>query len=78
MDARYAAFAKAEAYLIQHGLSLPQSYTSGWTLTKINPYSKMNAVFGCKNDKMKKWETNANGYTSEEMKALEEAYNAEK
>ena len=78
MDARYAAFAKAEAYLIQHGLSLPQSYTSGWTLTKINPYSKMNAVFGCQNDKMKNWETNANGYTSEEMKALEEAYNAEK
>ena len=77
-DARYAAFAKAEAYLIQHGLSLPQSYTSGWTLTKINPYSKMNAVFGCQNDKMKNWETNANGYTSEEMKALEEAYNAEK
>ena len=53
-------------------------YTSGWTLTKINPYSKMNAVFGCQNDKMKNWETNANGYTSEEMKALEEAYNAEK
>ena len=78
MDARYAAFAKAEAYLIQHCLSLPQSYTSGWTLTKINPYSKMNAVFGCQNDKMKNWETNANGYTSEEMKALEEAYNAEK
>ena len=38
----------------------------------------MNAVFGCQNDKMKNWETNANGYTSEEMKALEEAYNAEK
>ena len=76
MDARYAAFAKAEAYLIQHGLSLPQSYTSGWTLTKINPYSKMNAVFGCQNDKMKNWETNSEGYTTEEMEAIAEAYHA--
>lgn len=70
MDTRYDAFAKAEAYMIQHGLSIPQSCGTGWVLTKINPYSKMNAVFGCQNDKMKNWETNSNGYTTEEMQAI--------
>ena len=76
MDARYEAFAKAEAYLIEHGLAIPQSYGSGWSLTKINPYSKMRAIFGCQNDKMKNWETNANGYTTEEMKAIKAEYEA--
>lgn len=78
LDARYEAFAKAEAYLIQHGLSIPQSYGSGWSLTKVNPYSKMRAIFGCQNDKMKNWETNADGYTTEEMEAIKAAYEAEK
>ena len=77
-DARYAAYAKAEAFLLNHAMNIPVYHDIGWVLTKINPYSKMNAVFGCQNDKMKNWETKANGYTSEEMKALEEAYNAEK
>lgn len=77
LDARYEAFAKAEAYLIQHGLSIPQSYGSGWSLTKVNPYSKMRAIFGCQNDKMKNWETNADGYTTEEMEAIKAAYEAE-
>ena len=64
--------------MIDNALVIPQYCGDGWTLTKINPYSMKRAVFGCQNNKMKNWETNANGYTSEEMKALEEAYNAEK
>ena len=76
-DARYEAFAEAEAYMIQHALVIPQYYGTGWVLTKINPYSKMNAVFGCQNDKMKNWETNADGYTTEEMEAIKAAYEAE-
>ena len=32
--------------------------------------SKMNAMFGSQNDKMKNWETNVNGYTTEEMEAI--------
>ena len=59
-------------------MNIPVYHDIGWVLTKINPYSKMNAVYGIQNWKIKNWETNANGYTSEEMKALEEAYNAEK
>ena len=76
-DARYEAFAEAEAYMIQHALVIPQYYGTGWVLTKINPYSKMYAVYGCQNDKMKNWETNADGYTTEEMEAIKAAYEAE-
>ena len=75
LDARYEAFAKAEAYLIQHALTIPNYYNVGWMLTKINPYSKMKAMFGIQNNKMKNWETSQDGYTSEEMEAFKEAYN---
>ncbi len=64
LDARYAAYAKAEAYMIQHGLVIPAYYNVPWCLTKINVYSKMNAMFGAQNEKMKNWETNSNGYTT--------------
>ena len=53
LDARYAAYAKAEAYMIDHVLTLPTYYNVPWCLTKINPYSKMNAMFGSQNEKMK-------------------------
>ena len=69
LDARYQAFAKAEAYLIQHGLSIPQYCGTGWCLTKIDLYSKMRAIYGCQNDKMKNWLTDSNGYTTEQMEA---------
>ena len=65
MDARYAAFAKAEAYMIDNALVIPQYCGDGWTLTKINPYSQMNAVYGIQNWKIKNWETNVDGYSTE-------------
>ena len=74
MDERYKAFAKAEAYLLQHALCIPQSYSTSWMLSKINPYSMKNAVFGCQNPKIKNWETNANGYTTEEIEAIKAAF----
>ena len=70
LDARYAAYAKAEAYLIQHALTIPNYYNTGWILTKINPYSKMKAMFGIQNAKMKNWETSKDGYTTEEMQKI--------
>ncbi|MDQ9890581.1 hypothetical protein, partial [Acinetobacter pittii] len=33
MDARYNAFADAEAYMIQHALCFPNYYDVGWCLT---------------------------------------------
>ncbi len=68
-DARLAAFAEAEAYMIENVLVLPSYYSVSWGLTRVNYFSRMNAIFGCQNDKMKNWETNVNGYTTEEMAA---------
>ena len=76
MDARYNAFADAEAYMIEHALNFPHYYDIGWCLTKINNYSKMNAMFGSQNGKMKNWETKKDGYTTEEMEAIKAEYNA--
>ena len=76
MDARYQACAKAEAYLISHALVLPAYHSSSWCLTKINPYSKIHAPFGGLNEKMKNWETNADGYTTEEIEAIKAEYEA--
>ena len=77
MDARYQACAEAEAYLISHALVLPAYHSSSWCLTKINPYSKIHAPFGGLNEKMKNWETNADGYTTEEIEAIKAEYEAE-
>ena len=74
LDARYEAFAEAEAYMLEHVLVLPQYYNVPWCLTKINLYSKMNAMYGCVNEKMKNWDTNADTYTTEEMKAIAEEH----
>ena len=60
--------------MIQHALCFPHYYDVGWCLTKVNPYSKMNSMFGSVNGKMKNWETNANGYTSEEMQEIKEKH----
>ncbi len=67
LDARYQAYAEAEAYLIQHAIVVPTYYDVGWCLSKINLYSQCNAMFGCQNNKMKNWETSVDGYTTEEM-----------
>ena len=76
MDARYQACAEAEAYLISHALVLPAYHSSSWCLTKINPYSKIHAPFGGLNEKMKNWETNADGYTTAEIEAIKAEYEA--
>lgn len=62
LDARYEAYAEAEAYLIENCLTIPCNYSVGWVLTKIDPNSKINARYGACNEKMKNWETNADGY----------------
>ena len=42
-DARYAAFAKAEAYFLDENLIFPTVYDITWCLTHNNEYSKLNA-----------------------------------
>ena len=71
LDARYNAFADAEAFLIQHNLTTPSYLGKSLCLTKINIHSKQNAMFGSYNDKMKNWETKkADSYTVDEISAF--------
>ncbi len=46
-------------------MNIPVYHDIGWVLTKINPYSQMNAVYGIQNWKIKNWETNVDGYSTE-------------
>ena len=72
LDERYKAYAKAEAYLLDHVLVLPCNYGIGWALSKVDNDSKMRAMFGIQDDKMKNWETNIDGYTSESKGVAEQ------
>ncbi|MEE0211233.1 MAG: ABC transporter substrate-binding protein [Negativibacillus sp.] len=72
LDARYAAYAKAEAYLLDHVLVLPCNYSIGWCLSKIDNDTKMYAMYGAQNEKIKNWATNSAGYTSAEKGVAEQ------
>ncbi len=76
LDARYNAFAEAEAYMLQNGLVLPSYYGKGLCLSKYNIHSQMNAMFGSCNDKMKNWETSKEVYTTAEIDAYLAELNA--
>jgi len=77
LDARYAAFAKAEACFINHALAIPCSYEVSWELTKVNNYSKVYSMYGMQGYRYVDWETNSEPYTTEEVAALAAAYAAE-
>ena len=66
LDARYQAYAEAEAYMLDHVFVLPCNYSIGWCLSKVDNDSKIYAMYGSQNEKMKNWVTNSDGYTSEE------------
>lgn len=71
MDARYDAYAEAEVYLLNHALTIPMEYEVQWQLTKINDYSKMNAMYGAQNYTYKNYETSAEAYTTEQYKTFQ-------
>lgn len=73
LDARYEAFAKAEAKLIEDCLVMPYNYDKSYCLTKINVHSKMNAMYGGVNEKMKNVETQLEPYTQEQWEAIKAA-----
>ncbi len=75
MDARYEAFAEAEAFFLDHALTVPENYEIVWQLTKINDYSKMNAMYGCQNYTYKNWETSTVPYTAKDYEAFQAAFN---
>lgn len=70
LDARYAAFAKAEAFWIQHALTIPWSYEVTWKVTSINEYSKIYTAYGNQSERYVNWETNSDLYTTEDYEAI--------
>ena len=75
-DARYAAFAKAEAYFLDENLIFPTVYDITWCLTHVNEYSKINAMYGPCNYKAVNWETSEEAYTAEQYDAFAAAFDA--
>ncbi len=79
LDARYEAYAEAEAYMIENAIVVPCSYSVTWGLTHANNFSKPNGMYGlATNYRYIDWETRVDAYTTEEYKILEEEYNAGK
>lgn len=70
LDARYAAFAKAEAFWIQHALTIPWSYEVTWKVTSINEYSKIYTAYGNQSERYVNWETNSDLYTTVDYEAF--------
>ena len=77
MDARYAAFAKAEACFLNHALAIPCSYEVGWELTKVNNFTKVYSMYGMQAYRYVDWEAYTEPITTEEMAAYAAEYAAE-
>ena len=75
-DARYAAFAKAEASMLNNVLACPCYFDVAWTLTHANEYSKINAMYGPCNYKAVNWETSEEAYTTEQYEEFAAAFDA--
>ena len=75
-DARYAAFAKAEAYFLDENLIFPTVYDITWCLTHVNEFSKINAMYGPCNYKAVNWETSEEAYTTEQYDEFAAAFDA--
>ena len=75
-DARYAAFAKAEAYFLDENLIFPTVYDITWCLTHVNEYSKINAMYGPCNYKAVNWETSEEAYTTDQYDEFAAAFDA--
>lgn len=77
LDARYNAFADAEAYFLNHALVIPTMYSVSWQLTCANDYSKNYTAYGIQAGRYTNWETNGDIYTTAEYADLAAAYAAE-
>ena len=66
-DKRLEAFAVAEAYLLDHVITVPAYISNSWCLTRIDLNTKMYSMLNGSDEKMKNWETNVDGYTREAL-----------
>ena len=74
LDNRYEAYATAEAYMLEHALSIPAYLEVSWQLTKVNDYSRSNAMYGIQNYMYKNWETSVDAYTTEQYEKFAEDF----
>ena len=72
MHARYEKFAEAEAFWLNHALSVPSYQSVSWALRNDNIYSRATGSYIYKN-----WETSKSGYTTAEYELIKEQYYAE-
>ena len=73
-DARYAAFAKAEASMLNNALCIPCLFEVLWCLTHVNEYTKINAMYGGCNYKAVNWETSEEAYTTVQYEQFAKAF----
>ncbi len=77
-DRRFEAFADAEAYMLEHGLSIPIYLNIPWQLTRVNDYSKIYCAYGNQSARYVNWETSEELYTYEQYEEFAAAYEAGK
>jgi oligopeptide transport system substrate-binding protein len=68
-DARYRAFARAEAYLIDNAMVIPVYYSQEMALGKIDNTSRLRAMYGINDYKYKNWRTSTTPITTAEAAA---------
>lgn len=75
VDARYLAFANAEAYLLEHAYFIPL-YAAGsfWRVSSINEYSRPYSKSGISGYRYKGYEAYDHAITTEEQEAFKEAW----
>ena len=57
-------------------MTIPYNLEISWQLSKINEYSRSNAIFGIQNYMYKNWETSVDAYTTEQYKEFQAASEA--
>ena len=77
MDARYAAFAKAEACFLDHALAIPCNYEVLWELTKVDNFTKVYSMYGMQAYRYVDWNAYTDLLTTEQAEANAAAYAAE-
>lgn len=70
MDARYDAYAEAEACFLDHAFTIPMMVEVAWQLTKINDFTKPYAPYGIFPYYYVDWETNDAIYTADDWAAM--------
>ncbi len=75
IDARYEAYADAEVYMLEHAMTIPVNLEVSWQLTKVNDYTRSNAMFGIQNYMYKNWDTSVDAYTTEQYAEFAEEFN---